>query len=132
MIYMSESKYNAKMKKIKESNLSKERKRMLREERMKYWPKVQLPTTSKLVLIVAVLLCVEIIAFCQYIMIVTLDTSALYTMVGAATTMIPIVLGYFTKSKAENTRGGITYDMAMSQMQEQNLDSSEGTEEAVG
>ena len=38
----------------------------------------------------------------------------------STSSFVPIVLGYYFKSKAQNTVGGITYDMAMAQMQQQN------------
>ena len=41
------------------------------------------------------------------------DLSAMYALIGVPVSLVPICLGYFNKSKAQNTVGGITYDMAM-------------------
>jgi len=81
-------------------------------------------------LLVAFLLCLEIIIFCEYMMVKTGDLSSLYAMIGVASALIPLCLGYYFKSKAENTAGGITYDMAMLEAN-QNLNYEESTD-AVG
>lgn len=130
MIYMTKSQYDSELAKLQKRNESKERKRKLREERMKYWPKFVLPSTSKIVLIVSAILCLEILAFCQYMILTTGDTNALYAMVGALFTFMGIVLGYFVKSTKQNTSGGITYETAMAQIQPPSVNST--NEEAVG
>ena len=127
---MTKSQFDSKLAKLQKKNESIEYRRRLREERMKYWPKFILPSTSKIVLIVAALLCVEILVFCQYMIVVTGDSNALYAMVGVIATLASIVLGYFVKSTKENTVGGITYDSAMASIQTK-APVSESTE-AVG
>ena len=117
MFYMTENQYDYKLEKIKRKNESIERRRKLREERRRYSHKFKLPPTSKIVLIVSSILCLEILAFCQYMILTTGDTNALYAMVGALFTFMGIVLGYFVKSTKQNTSGGITYETAMAQMQ---------------
>lgn len=128
MAYMTKNQYDSKLAKLQKKNESIERRRRLREENMKYWPKFVLPSTSKIVLIVAALLCVEILIFCQYMIVKTGDSNALYAMVGVVVSLASIVLGYFVKSTKENTVGGITYDSAMSSMKQIDPPS----EEAVG
>ena len=130
MVYMTESQYNSKLAKLQKKNKSKEYKRKLREERFKYFPKFVLPSTSKIVLIVSAILCLEILIFCQYMIVKTGDTNALYSMVGAVFGFMGIVLGYFVKSTKQNTTGGITYETAMAKIQQPPI--SNTTEEAVG
>lgn len=113
MFYISEREYNKKLRNIQDKNASKERKRKLKEEKNKYKHKTKLPSTSKLILLGVILLCLQIVIFCEYVMITLGDTSSLYVLIGVPTTLIPIIWGYYSKSKAENTVGGITYDMAM-------------------
>ena len=132
MRVITSEEFDARMSALKERNLSIERRRELRRERFKYLPKFKLPTTSKLVLIVSAILCVEIVAFCQYIMLKTLDLSALYAMIGVVASVVPVVLGYFMKSKAQNTKGGITYDMAMENKNEEENINYTADESAVG
>ena len=63
MSYISEKEYESRMRRIKLYNASNERKRKLKEEKRKNMPKLKLPSTSKLILIGAVLLCLEIVIF---------------------------------------------------------------------
>lgn len=116
MIYMTKSQFDVKMAKVQRRNAGIEYRRRLREERMKYWPKFVLPSTSKIVLIVAAILCVEILFFCQWMIVRTGDTNALYAMVGVITALASIVIGYFVKSTKQNTVGGITYETTMAQL----------------
>lgn len=130
MAYMTKSQYDSELMKLQKRNESIERKRKLRKERMKYFPKFAFPSTSKIVLIVSAILCIEILAFCQHMILVTGDTNSLYAMVGALFSFMAIVLGYFVKSTKENTKNGIVYETAMFQKQEQVECDNE--EEAVG
>lgn len=114
---MTEEEYNERLEKIRERNEYKERRRKLREEGRKYWPKFKLPSTSKLILLTVFLLCIEIVVYCEYAMIVLGDASAMYILIGIPTTLVPIVMAYYSKSKKENSVGGITYDMAMADRQ---------------
>lgn len=98
---------------------------------MKYWPKFVLPSTSKIVLGVSSILCLETLVFCQYMIVVTGDTNALYAMVGALFTFMGIVLGYFLKSTRENTKSGIVYETTMAQINH-GLVTSVGQGDAVG
>ncbi|MBR5604319.1 MAG: hypothetical protein IKW51_09020 [Bacteroidales bacterium] len=120
MGYLSEKEYEARMRKLKQRNKSNERKRKLKEEKMKCFPKFKLPSTSKLILLGVILLCLQIVIFCEYTMITLGDTSAMYVLIGIPATLIPVVWGYYSKSKAENTQGGIVYDMAMKQLNQTN------------
>lgn len=113
MTYMSEKQYNAQMKTVRLMNQSKEREMKLREEKNKYRRKIKMPPTSKIVLLVVFLLCLQIVFFCERIMVETGDTSALYVLIGAPVSLMPIAISYMIKSKAENTAGGIVYDQAM-------------------
>lgn len=130
MFDLTQEEFEKKLAEIQEKNKQKEYRRLLREERKKSRAKFKLPSTSKLILLVAFLLCLEIIIFCEYMMIKTGDLSSLYSMIGVASALIPLCLGYYFKSKAENTAGGITYDMAMLEAN-QNLNYEESTD-AVG
>lgn len=113
------------MKEIQKDNLSKERARKLKEERRKGKTKHKLPSTSKLILLGMILLCVQIVAFCEYAMMTLCDTSALYVLIGIPAALAPIIWGYYSKSKAENTAGGIVYDTAMAEILNKNNVSDE-------
>ena len=120
MRYMSEETYQKKMKKIQLKNENTEKLLNLKQEKNKYKQK-SLPSTSKLILLAVMALCLQIVLFVEHVTIILCDTSALYALVGIPVALIPIIWGYYSKSKAENTVGGIVYDTAMIQMQAQNI-----------
>lgn len=122
--HLTEEEYNIRLKKLKEKNASKELKLKLKAEKRKYKTKFKLPSTSKLILLGVILLCLQIVIFCEYTMISTGDTSAMYVLIGIPATLIPIVWGYYSKAKAENTVGGIVYETAMKSNQNE-YDSNE-------
>lgn len=113
MWYISEHEYETRLGKIKKKNDSKERRRKLKEEKNKYSFQVKLPSTSKIILLAVFLLCIEVVVYCEYAMLVLGDTSAMYVLIGIPATLVPTILAYYSKSKSENVSGGIVYDMAM-------------------
>ena len=113
MNYISDRDYNVQMKAIKRMNQSKEREMKLRKEREKYGFKLKMPSTSKIVLFVSLIICLQIIFFCERLMVELKDTSALYVLLGIPAAMAPIIWAYFSKAKAENTKNGIVYETAM-------------------
>lgn len=136
LIYMSQNKYEAKLRKIKQSNDSRERKRKLREEKMKYFPKIKKPSTSKLFLWVTLFLFIEIIFFCEYLAIKTLDTSPLVTLIGTIAGIFSMFHTYSKKSTVENSSGGIIFETAMLAQNKNIISNGSGNEnlsnEAVG
>ncbi len=126
-MYLSETDFEDKLAKIKENNASKERKQLLQAEKDKYKStKNKRPlSTSKLLLWVVVLICIEIIIFSEYVMIKLNDTSTLYTLIGVPVTLIPTVLGYYFKSAKENTAGGIVYESFLNEFGVKNDDIEE-------
>ena len=119
MKYLSEKEFNAQMKRIRAENLTKKRKAELKEERKKGKPKKTF-SMSKIVLLGIILLCVEIVIFCEYAMLKLMDTSSMYVLIGIPVALAPIIWGYYSKSKAENTSGGIVYETAMAQLDIEN------------
>lgn len=118
MNHLTEEEYKARLLKIKKQNESKKRKQKLKEEKDKYKSKFKLPSVSKLILLGVILLCLEIVIFCEYAMIVLDDTSAMYVLLGIPVTLVPIIWAYYSKSKAENTANGIVYETAMAELRE--------------
>lgn len=131
MAYISERQYNARMEEIQRMNKSKEREAQLKKERDKYAFKLKMPSTSKIVLFVSLLICIQIIFFCENIMVELSDTSALYVLLGIPAAMAPIIWAYYSKSKAENTEGGIVYQTAMMQAQNDSYTETD-TESSAG
>lgn len=113
MIYMSDAKFQAQMKKERERNLSRERKRLLREERMKYFPRFNKPPTSKIALWAGFLLMLEIIIYCQYLAIKTYDTAPLVGVIAGIGGWMSMFFSYNKKSTKENSKDGIIFETAM-------------------
>lgn len=120
MNYLSEQEFDTQMEKIKKKNESIERKRKLKEEKNKYGFKLKLPSTSKLIVLAVFLMCIEILIYTQYAVIVTGDTSALITLLGIPVTLVPTLFSYYSKAKAENTASGIVYEKTMYELTQQN------------
>lgn len=132
MGYMSKEEYDKQLQIVQNQNLDKLRRRKLRIEKNKYNFRIKVPSTSKLVLLGVFLICIEIIVFAEYAMIVLGDASAMYALIGVPAALIPVCLGYYSKSKAENTTGGITYESAIAQIGlKQDIEQSDN-EETVG
>ncbi len=127
MRYISEKEYNAEMSRIKHENESKARMRKLKAERAKGQPrKSKKISNSKLVLwaMIALVFCIAI--WFMYESHRLCDLSQAYALLGIVASLAPVIFGYYSKSKAENTKNGIIYESAMKQMQENSDDNSEG------
>ncbi len=129
---MTETDYQRELKKIQIKNLHKKQKAKLKEEKSKYKRKLKMPSTSKLILLGVILLCLEIVIFCEYAMVHLGDTSALYALIGIPVAIAPTVVSYYMKSKAENTEGGIIYETAMAEIQKLQGNNTTDEEQAEG
>lgn len=58
-------------------------------------------------------ICIQILAFAEFMMWYTQDLSALYVLIGVPASLAVGIWQYSVKSAKENTKGGITYEMAM-------------------
>lgn len=126
MRYISEKEYNAEMSRIKHENESKARIRKLKAERAKGQPrKSKKISNSKLVLwaMVALVFCIAI--WFMYESHRLCDLSQAYALLGIVASLAPVIFGYYSKSKAENTSGGIIYETAMKEQSSTN-DSESG------
>ena len=125
--YLTSREYELELKKIKAKNRQIEMKQNLKAAKVSRFniPKI---STSKLILIAVLLLNLQIIYFVEKAIMTYGDLSALYALIAIPATLIPTVWAYFSKAKAENCAGGITYDSAMEQLRQ----SSSENDEAVG
>lgn len=127
MKYISEKEYNAEMLRIKRDNESKARQRKLKAERAKGHPKSPRKiSNSKLVLwaMVALVFCIAI--WFMYESHRLCDLSQAYALLGIVASLAPVIFGYYSKSKAENTEGGIVYETAMKEQETTNSESGKG------
>ena len=118
MRYISEKEYNAEMLRIKHENESKARLRKLRAEKAKGRQKKSrnIPT-SKLVLWAMVILVFGIAIWFMYESHRFCDLSQAYALLGIVASLAPVIFGYYSKSRAENTEGGIVYETAMKEQE---------------
>lgn len=96
---------------------------MINRNSKKKW---KLPSVSKTVLFSMILLCAQIVFFSEYAMLKLGDMSALYALIGIPLAITPTIWAYYSKSKAENTVGGIVYDSAIQQLNNNNVSGSKG------
>lgn len=111
-MYISEAEYKKQMKQIQRKNVSKQRADNLRAERNKYKKNKKI-STSKLVLGAMILLVFIVAIWFMYESHRLADLSQAYALLGIVASLAPVIWGYYSKSKAENTEGGIVYESAM-------------------
>lgn len=112
MKYISETEYEKEMTRIKRENVSRERQASLKEERDKYKNKKKI-STSKIVLFAMIVLVFGVAIWFMYESHRLADLSQAYALLGIVASLAPVIFGYYSKSKAENTEGGIVYETAM-------------------
>lgn len=118
MKYISEKEYNAEMLRIKHENESKARLRKLKAEKAKgRQKKYRNIPTSKLVLWAMVILVFGIAIWFMYESHRLCDLSQAYALLGIVASLAPVIFGYYSKSRAENTEGGIVYETAMKEQE---------------
>lgn len=110
-MYISEAEYEKQMKLIQRENASKQRADNLKAERNKY--KKKKFSTSKLVLGAMISLVFIVAIWFMYESHRLADLSQAYALLGIVASLAPVIWGYYSKSKAENTEGGIVYESAM-------------------
>lgn len=100
----------------------------LRKLKWSWLPKIKKPNTSKLIVLVTFLICLQILWFAEKMVYSYADTSYMYVLLGVPVSLIPVTLGYLSKSGKENRKDGITYDIAMEELKHkfemENLNSS--------
>lgn len=125
--YLTKQEYELELKKIKEKNQQIKLRQNLKAAKVKRF-QFKKPNTSKLIVFVVFLICLQILWFSEHMVNLTGDTSYMYALIGVPAALIPTILGYYAKASKENQVGGIIYDSAMAELNKQ--DTSD--DEAVG
>lgn len=126
---MNQKEYQRKIQLEKHKNQQAKMRQNIRDVRNKRRKPLKLNLSySKLVLLGMIIMCFQIVFFCEYAIVTLADASAMYALIGIPVALAPIIWGYYSKSKAENTSGGIVYDMAMRNAEEisEDTDDSDG------
>lgn len=101
---MTDEQYNKKVEKARKIARDKVRKKKIHS--IKHPNKQAKPRKhfefSKIIVLVTFVMCMEVLIFSQVLLYKTMDTSALYSLIAIPTTLVPILFGYFNKSKQEN------------------------------
>lgn len=118
--------HKKRMAKIKRQNTEAKYRAEEEAERQKYKPTKKIET-SKIVVAVIFMVCIEIIVYSQWVMYRLADLTALITLLGIPACMTTAAVAYLNKSAKQNTKNGITYELAMLEKQHELED-----EEAVG
>lgn len=115
MRYISEKQYEAELKKIQHINASNARHEALKaaKESGKIRRKKKHISASKVALFIMFVFMLAISVWYMYEAHRLQDLSQSYALIGIAASTCAALISYFVKSKAENTEGGITYEMAM-------------------
>ena len=111
-MYISEAEYEKQLKQIQRENASKQRVENLKAERQRYKNKKKI-STSKIVLAAMIFLVFIVAIWFMYESHRLADLSQAYALLGIVASLAPVIWGYYSKSKAENTEGGIVYESAM-------------------
>mgnify|MGYP003313974426 FL=1 len=113
-----EVEHRIRMRKIQEKGMLQLMKEEEKAEREKYWPKKKI-NTSKAALWYMMIMCTIIQVFSLIAMWHFADLSPLTTLIGATVGEVFAYWAYTFKAAKENCQGGITYDMAFSEPEEQ-------------
>lgn len=122
MKYISEKEYNLRMKKIQSQNVNIERMQSLKKEQNKYRPKIKLPSTTKLMAVYLFVILNVVLTFAMVTMYQFRDLTYLGVLVTDVAAQILTFFIYTKKSLAENSQGGIVYDLAMKNAETNNDD----------
>ena len=119
MKYLTEKEFEKEMTQIQQKKRQYEMRKELREAKRRF-PKFKKPNTSKLIVFVVFLICLQILWFSEHMVTVTGDTSYMYVLIGIPAALIPTIIGYYNKSRAENiASSGYVYETRMAQLQYQ-------------
>lgn len=128
MKYITQSKFENELAKIRVRNKSYERKKLLKAEKNKYRNKIKLPSTTKLVMTYLFILLNTVLIYAMVVMWHFSDLSYLGVLITDIVAQLITFFIYTVKSTKENTVGGITYDLAMKQS---NIDMTDMTQETT-
>lgn len=113
MKYISEREFNSKMRVIQRRNESIDRYNKLKDEKKKVFINIKKPTTDKLIAIYLFIILNVILVYSMISMWNFADLSCLGVLITDIAGQVITYYIYAKKATAQNTKGGITYDMAM-------------------
>lgn len=113
MKYLSQREYERKLKEVQRENESIDRYNKLKNEKRKVSIDIKKPTTDKLIAIYLFIILNVILVYSMISMWNFADLSCLGVLITDIAGQVITYYIYAKKATAQNTKGGITYDMAM-------------------
>ena len=110
---LNEKQYRAELTKINRENIYKQRNKILKEKKDVYKTKHKLPSTSKLIAIYLFVMLNILLTYSMVAMWVFRDLTYLGALITDVVAQILTYYVYAKKSTIENTKSGITYELAM-------------------
>lgn len=126
MRYLSENDFKEQMKHEVAMNKSRQRMQKLKDEKNKYKSHFKLPSTSKLIAVYLFVILNIVLGFAMVSMWHFSDLSYLGVLITDVAAQILTYVVYSHKALKENSKSGITYEIAMLEKQnELNLNNNE-------
>lgn len=117
MRYMTKALFEKQMERIKAKNKSLEYQKLLKEEKRKYGFHLKKPTTNKLMAFYLFVILNVIVVYALIAMWHFGDLSYLGALITDIAGQVIVYYIYAKKATIENSKGGITYEMAMLEKQ---------------
>lgn len=114
---LNDKEFQAELKRIQKDNAYKEKNKILKEEREKGNEKMKLPSTSKLIAVYLFIILNIVLAFAMVSMWHFSDLSYLGVLITDVAAQILTYCVYAHKALKENSKSGITYELAMMEKQ---------------
>lgn len=110
---LTDKEYQYELRRIQKDNLYREKNLRLKEERKKFLPKKKLPSTSKLIAAYLFLILNVVLVYAMITMYQFRDLTYLGVLITDIAAQILTYFIYARKAIIENTKSGITYELAM-------------------
>lgn len=110
---LNDKEFQVELRRIQKDNDYKEKNQILKEEKEKYNTKHKLPSTTKLIAAYLFIILNVVLIFAMVCMWHFSDLSYLGVLITDVAAQILTFVIYCAKSLKENSVGGIVYDMAM-------------------
>lgn len=130
MKYLSQREYERKLKEVQRENESIDRYNKLKKEKRKVSIDIKKPTTDKLIAIYLFIILNVILVYSMISMWNFADLSCLGVLITDIAGQVITYYIYAKKATAQNTKGGITYDMAMLEHELSDVNNDVGTSDS--
>jgi hypothetical protein len=114
---LNDREFQAELRRINKDNDYKEKNKILQEERDKYKKEIKLPSTTKLIAVYLFTMLNVVLIYAMVVMFLFHDLTYLGVLITDIAAQILTFIIYSAKSLKENSKNGITYELAMLEKQ---------------